>query len=82
MGSWSRLTDRKALSVKPLRIDMVTIDRAMDIGEFQRRYPSDIEVERLALMNQVDLGETMKAGRQVKRVRGFDPGPMMGVTLR
>ena len=82
MESWSKLTDREALSVQPMRIDLVRIDRAMDIEEFQRRYPSSIEIERLAVLNQVTLGERMDAGRQVKRVRGFNPGPMMGVELR
>ena len=81
MESWSELTDREALAVQPMKIDLVTIDRAMDIEEFQRRYPSSIEIDRLAVLNQVELGERMETGRQVKRVRGFNPGPMMGVEL-
>ena len=82
MESWSKLKDREALSVQPRRIDLVTLDRAMDIEEFQRRYPSDVELDHLAVLNQVERGERMPVGHKVKRVRGFDPGPMMGVELR
>jgi hypothetical protein len=41
----------------------------MTIEAFNQAYPSTIEIERLAIINGVQLGETMPGGRLVKRVR-------------
>lgn len=82
MQSFRELRSSKYLRVDPMRLDLVRIDRAMTIEEFHRRYPSDIELDRLAVVNQVELGEEIPAGRTLKRVRGFDPGPMTDVELR
>lgn len=81
LKGFGRLRDRQAKNVKPMTIDLVKLDRAMTIEEFERRYPSDISLDRLALLNHVTAGETMPAGTRAKRVRGFDPGPQMGVKL-
>jgi predicted Zn-dependent protease len=68
VGSFSRLTDPKALAAKPSRIRIVQIPRAMTIGQFHQQYPSTIQLAELALINGVESGATLEAGRLVKRV--------------
>ena len=67
-GTFAELRDRAALAVQPLRVDIVTLPRAMTLEEFSRRYPSEIPLERLVLINQFDAGETVPAGTKLKRV--------------
>jgi predicted Zn-dependent protease len=67
--SFSRLTDRAALDRQPVHLSLVTLPRSMTIEAFNQAYPSTIEIERLAIINGVQLGETMPGGRLVKRVR-------------
>ena len=45
MESFRELRSSEYLRVDPMRIDLVRIGRSMDIEEFQRRYPSDIELD-------------------------------------
>jgi predicted Zn-dependent protease len=66
--SFRRLTDPTALSVRPNRLRLVRIDRAMTLAEFDRVYPSKISGAQLALINGVDVGATLPAGMLVKRV--------------
>ncbi len=72
MGSFNRLTDQTALSTQPMRLRIVTLDRAMTLEEFNRRYPSSVPIETLAILNQVEVGERLAAGQLVKRIVG-DP---------
>lgn len=67
-SSFDRLTDPEALNVQPKRIEIVELDRAMTLQTFGQRYPSTVDVKILALINGVDEGETLAAGRKVKRV--------------
>jgi predicted Zn-dependent protease len=71
--SFRELTDPGALAVQPSRIELVTLDQAMTLEQFQARYPSTIPLPELALINGVQPGETLPAGRLVKRVTGGVP---------
>jgi predicted Zn-dependent protease len=68
LGSFDRLTDRSALDAQPQRLDIVTVDRAMSLSEFNQRYPSAVSLDEVALLNQVDPGSRIAAGTAVKRV--------------
>lgn len=68
LASFSRLDDPKALNVQPRRVRLVKISRAMTLEDFDRQYPSSIEMPLLALINHVQPGETLAAGTLVKRV--------------
>lgn len=69
IGSFARLTDRKALDRQPERIAIVRTSRAMTLASFNTRFPSAIDIERLALINQVSGTDvTLPAGTPVKRV--------------
>ena len=70
MGSFKRLTNRKYLDVQPKRIDIVKLDRAMTLEEFSRRYPSTIDVQRLAILNGVAEDARLEAGQRIKRIVG------------
>lgn len=72
-GSFGVLTDRTALEVQPLRLAIARLDRAMTIEQFHQRYPSQVPVERIALINGVETGTTLAVGTRVKRVVG---GPL------
>ena len=70
LGSFSRVTDRRLLSVEPQRLDIVTLPSAMTLQEFNRRFPSTVDLETLAIINQAQPDTRFSAGTEVKRVVG------------
>ena len=68
--SFGPVTDRAVLDVEPRRIDLVTLRSGMTLREFERRHPSTVDLQTLALINQVEPDEPLAAGRKVKRVVG------------
>jgi predicted Zn-dependent protease len=69
VGSFAPLTDRNALAKQPDRIAIVRVADTMTLEAFDRRYPSVISMEQLALINQLPgPGATIAAGTLVKRV--------------
>lgn len=69
LGSFAPLTDERILAVQPARIDVVRLERAMTLAEFNRQYPSAIPLQELAILNQVDgASSRLAAGASVKRV--------------
>ncbi|MEM6796712.1 MAG: M48 family metalloprotease [Acidobacteriota bacterium] len=81
LASFSKLRERRYLEVEPMTLELITVDRDMSLEEFDRRFPSSISRERLAMINQVLGGESLVRGQRAKRVLGFNPGPQTGVTL-
>jgi len=68
-GSFRRLTDPAALSVRPNRISVTKVPRPMTLAEFNKQYPSVIELDKLALINGLEDGEAeLEPGNLVKRV--------------
>ncbi|MBK6487348.1 MAG: M48 family metalloprotease [Gemmatimonadetes bacterium] len=70
IGSFARLTDPAKLAVKPARVALVTLPRAMTLTAFNSQYPSTIPLEQLALINARTTSETIPAGTLLKRVVG------------
>jgi predicted Zn-dependent protease len=68
MGSFRSLTDANRLNVQPARVRIVKVPSAMTLAEFNRRYPSSIPIERLALLNGVAADGRLEAGSLAKRV--------------
>jgi predicted Zn-dependent protease len=68
IASFRQVTDPQVLNVKPPRVRLVKIDRAMTVAEFNQRYPSVITPAQLAVVNGVDASATFPAGAVVKRV--------------
>jgi predicted Zn-dependent protease len=68
-GSFARLTDPQALAVQPDRITVVNTPQAMTLAEFNRRFPSRIPIEELALINQLAGPDAnVPAAYRMKRV--------------
>lgn len=68
------LQDHRILRIKPRRIELVTLERTMTLEAFARAYPSTIDLETLARINQIDDPHTrLAAGTRIKRVVGQDP---------
>jgi predicted Zn-dependent protease len=71
VASFARVTDRRLLDVQPRRVDVVSVPSAMTLQEFDRRYPSTVDLETLAIINHVDSSnDRFPAGAEVKRVVG------------
>ena len=70
VASFRRLTKKKYLDVQPKRIDLVKLDRAMTLDQFQKRYPSNVSLQELAILNGVEAGEQLARGTLVKRIVG------------
>jgi predicted Zn-dependent protease len=69
IGSFQRLTDPRALSVKPQRVRLVQLRSAMTLSQFQQQYPSAIPIEQLALINGVQsTTASFPVGTWLKRV--------------
>jgi predicted Zn-dependent protease len=71
--SFGQLTDQSALNAQPMRLDVMTLPRAMSFSEFARQYAGPVDANELALLNQVDTNASLQAGRKVKRVVGERP---------
>ncbi len=70
ISSFSPLREQWAIDVQPRRLALVTPDRDMSVAEFDRRYPSTVPEPTVALINQLQAGQTLKAGALAKRVTG------------
>jgi predicted Zn-dependent protease len=74
--SFSQLTDRRALQVEPLRIDVVRLDGAMTLQQLYDQYygaTGPVPLSEIALINQVEPEDLIAAGTSVKMVRGTLP---------
>jgi predicted Zn-dependent protease len=69
IGSFQRLTDPRALSVKPARLRLVQLSSAMTLAKFNQQYPSVIPIAELAVINGMDSSTSSIPSRSwVKRV--------------
>ncbi len=70
LTSFRKLTDRAALAVQPATMEVIAVDRAMTVQEFNRRYPSTVPLETVALLNGRIAVERVPKGTLLKRVTG------------
>jgi predicted Zn-dependent protease len=69
-ASFARLTDPRYLNVQPKRIQIVEVPREMPLPDFAQRYPSNVPLKSLAVLNNVNEQERIPAGTLAKRVVG------------
>jgi predicted Zn-dependent protease len=62
LSSFQRETDRSVLAVQPNHLEVVEVPSRMSFDEFVRRFPSAVPESTVALINQVEPGESMPAG--------------------
>ena len=72
MRSFGPLRERWALDTQPHRIEIVVPRSDLTLQQFTERYPSTVPDSTVAIINQLQAGDTFKAGRQAKRVTGGD----------
>lgn len=71
LGSFDELTDAQALGVQPDRIEIVQVPEDMTLAQFNQRYPSEIDIAELALINQLTgPDQHIPAGTRMKQVVG------------
>jgi predicted Zn-dependent protease len=83
IDSFAPLRDQAALNVQPKRLDIVTIAERQTLSEFNRRLPSAVTIEELAVINEVTGPSAMLAqGSLAKRVVGSAATPRLSAGRR
>ena len=67
------VSDPALLDVEPMRIQAITLSLPRTISDLARQRDSPLSAEELALLNGVEVGERLEAGRTVKWVVGESP---------
>jgi predicted Zn-dependent protease len=71
IGSFGQLKNQDALNVKPNKVELIRLPRAMTLNEFNQQYPSTISITELAIINEMGhAADQIPQGRTVKRVTG------------
>lgn len=71
VASFQRENRARYVNVQPKRIDVVQVPRDMTIQEFQRAYPSTVDLQTLAIVNGVIRdGQILERGTMAKRIVG------------
>lgn len=70
LSSFAPLTDAAILAVRPARIEVVRVPRAMSVEDFNDAYPSAVSLDEVVRLNRLARGATIAAGTRVKRVVG------------
>lgn len=68
VASFNRLTDKKALSVQPMKMKIITLPEAMTLAQFVQRYPSAVPLATVALANQAEVTTKFKKGDKLKQI--------------
>jgi predicted Zn-dependent protease len=78
LNSFERLTDRRYLEVRPKKLAIVDVPRAMSLRVFADRYPSTVPLETLAIINEVAVDGTLEPGPAKRVVGGELPDDEFG----
>ena len=70
LSSFQPLTDARAKNVQPRRLQIVRPERSMTLEQFAAEYHSTVPENTLALINGLEAGEQLQAGRSYKVVTG------------
>jgi predicted Zn-dependent protease len=73
-ASFVGFRDGESDSARPLRLRLVKLRSAMTIRAWADRHEGSFTVERLALLNNIDLDKMLPAGSILKTVEGRLPG--------
>jgi predicted Zn-dependent protease len=70
IASFDDVRDRSILDVQPKRVDVVKLQRGESLEGFVRDYPSSVPPQTVALVNNLDSGQSLAAGESYKRITG------------
>lgn len=71
--SFKGLTDPSLLNVQPAKVQLVPLPESMTGLAFTQRYPSNIAVEQVYIINGIEATTVLPRGAMVKRVTGGIP---------
>lgn len=74
LGSFGPLADPAAAAVTPARVELVKVPRDMTLERFASEYPSSVPLEVVAIVNEAQPADTLRAGATVKRIVGGPGG--------
>ncbi len=63
---FERLTDSRYLDIQPTRVNVVRVEEDQQLGELITDLPHDVDEEQIAIINQMELDDTVEAGSRVK----------------
>jgi predicted Zn-dependent protease len=69
LRSMGRLSARERDSARPDRLRIVTLDRPLTAREIADHYSPGLDAATIALLNHVEIDQTIRAGRKVKVVQ-------------
>ncbi len=70
LSSFAEVTERRYLDINPAILEVIELPKSMTLTDFNRRYASTVDIERLALINGVKPDSVLEKGQLVKRVVG------------
>ena len=70
IASFGRETDPAVLNVQPRRLTIVNLNRTATLETLLREYPSTVNAQTVALINNLQGAASLSAGDQFKRVVG------------
>jgi len=73
LPSFQTLREKRYLNVYPKKIEIVKLPRAMNLEQFNKKYPSSINLDELAVINGVESKTILDKGTKLKRIVGEDP---------
>lgn len=73
LPSFKRLKDPRYLNVHAKKIKVAKLVQPLSLEQFNRKHPSTIELDALAVLNGVEATQTLPKGTLVKRVVGKEP---------
>jgi predicted Zn-dependent protease len=65
-SGFRELTDARYLNVQPTRLNILRTTRSAPFSSYLGNLPADFSPEEVAIMNQVELGETIPSGALLK----------------
>jgi len=73
ISSFRPLTDRAALSVQPLRLEIDELSDAMSLASYHSRNPGPVDLDEIARLNRHDPNEVLPSATRIKIVTGERP---------
>lgn len=70
LESFARETDPQVLGVRPARLEVVQVPRAMSFAEFLKAYPSSVPEAEVGRINRLHPDDRVEGGTLLKRVTG------------
>ena len=70
LQSFGPLADSAVLNVQANRLDVIRLDRDLNVREFARRYTGPVPFAELAVLNNVDSTSTLPRGSIAQRIVG------------